>query len=422
MTVSYLERSNGAFAAVAASAAPRRRRFRPRPARSSPSRRPARRAPLRRHGGADRDRDGRRRLDAQRLGDAPRQRVELHHAQEAEQRRRLGIAHAERVGRDHVRHVVLEAHQLARHARLVGELDQLLAALGLLDLGGARQQRVEVAVLVDQLGRRLDADARHARHVVGRIAGQRLHVDDLVGRHAELLDHLVAADLLGLHGVEHDDAGPHQLHQVLVGGDDRHVAAGIDHLARVGGDEVVGLEAVLLDAGDVERLHRVADQRELRDELLGRRRPVRLVVLVDLVAEGLLRGVEDDGEMGRRLGGLRLAQQLPQHGAEAVHGADRQAVGGARQRRQRVEGAEDVARAVDEIDVAALDDGRRLALGHGRRRGLPGFAFRFAHGWGHAVRFWRRTIGAAPGAVSPPAALIWGRSAPGKWATLPRRP
>ena len=76
-----------------------------------------------------------------------------------------------------------------------------------------------------------------------------------------------------------------------------------------------------------------------------------------------------------------LAQQLPQHGAEAVHGADRQAVGGARQRRQRMEGAEDVAGAVDQVDVAALDDGRRLALGHGRRRRLLGFAFGFAHGW-----------------------------------------
>ena len=58
-----------------------------------------------------------------------------------------------------------------------------------------------------------------------------------------------------------------------------------------------------------------------------------------------------------------LAQQLPQHGAEAVHGADRQAVGRARQRRQRVEGAEDVARAVDQVDVAALDDGRASPSG-----------------------------------------------------------
>ena len=67
----------------------------------------------------------------------------------------------------------------------------------------------------------------------------------------------------------------------------------------IGGDEVVGLEAVLLDAGDVEGLHGVADQRELRDQLLRRRRPVRLVVLVDLVAERLLAGVEDDGQVRR---------------------------------------------------------------------------------------------------------------------------
>ena len=339
-----------------------------------------RRATLGRHRGADGNLDRRRRLGAQALGNATRQGIELHDAQEAEQLRRIGIAHAQRFGRDHVRHVVLEAHELARHTRLVGELDQLLAPLRLLDLAGAGQQRIEIAVLLDQLRRRLDADARHAGDVVGRIAGQRLHVDDLFGRHAELLDHLVAADLLALHGVEHDDAGPHELHQVLVGGDDGHVAAGIDDLARVAGDEVVRLEAVLLDAGDVERLHGVADERELRDELIRRRRTVRLVVLVDLLAEGLLRRVEDDGEMGRCLGGLRLAQELPQHGAEPVHGTDRQPVRRPRQRRQRVEGAEDVARAVDEVDVAALGDGRRLARGHGRRRGLLGFAFRFAHG------------------------------------------
>ena len=86
-------------------------------------------------------------------------------------------------------------HQLARDARQLGILLQRLAPLGLLDLAGARQQRLEVAVLVDELGRGLDADARHARHVVGRIAGQRLDVDDLVGRDAELLHHRLGPDL-----------------------------------------------------------------------------------------------------------------------------------------------------------------------------------------------------------------------------------
>ncbi len=331
------------------------------------------------HGGADRHLHRRRRLGAQTFGDAARQGIELHHAQEAEQLRRIGVAHAQRIGRNHVRHVVLETHQLARHTRLIGELDQFLAPLRLLDLAGPSQQRIEIAVFLDQLRRRLDADARHPGDVIGRIAGQRLHVDDLFGRHAELLDHLVAADLLALHGVEHDDARPHELHQVLVGGDDGHVAAGIDDLARVAGDEVVRFEALLFDAGDVERLHGVADQRELRNELVRRRRPVGLVLLIDRVAEGLARGVEYHRQVRRRLRGLRLAQELPQHGAEPVHGTHRQAIRRARQRRQGVERAEDVARAIDEIDVAALDDGRRLACGHGRRRGLLGLAFRFAH-------------------------------------------
>ena len=79
--------------------------------------------------------------------------------------------------------------------RLLGVVDQRLAPLRLLDLAGAREQRFEIAVFVDQLRGGLDADARHARHVVGRIADQRLHVDHLLRRHAEFLDHLVAADL-----------------------------------------------------------------------------------------------------------------------------------------------------------------------------------------------------------------------------------
>ena len=129
------------------------------------------------------------------------------------------------------RHVVLERDEIAGETGLHGELGQALAALGLLDLAGAGEQRVEVAVLVDELGGGLDADARHARHVVGGVAGQRLHVDDLVGRHAEFLAHLVGPDGLVLHGVEHDEAGLDQLHEVLVGGDDGHVAAGSQHVA-----------------------------------------------------------------------------------------------------------------------------------------------------------------------------------------------
>ena len=75
------------------------------------------------------------------------------------------------------RHVALQGDEVARDADLVGVAEQRLAALRLLDLAGAGEQRVEVAVLGDELRGGLDADAGGAGDVVDRIAGERLHVD-----------------------------------------------------------------------------------------------------------------------------------------------------------------------------------------------------------------------------------------------------
>src|SRR6185312_13607250 len=69
------------------------------------------------------------------------------------------------------------------------------------------------------------------------------------------------------------------------------------------------------------------------------------------------RMIEDYGEVGRRdadRGIARVAQELPQHVAEAGDGPDRQAVGLARQGRQRMIRAENVARPVDEEEVVAF--------------------------------------------------------------------
>ncbi len=84
-----------------------------------------------------------------------------------------------------------------------GVRQQRLAPLRLLDLVRAGQQGLEVAELVDQLGRGLDADAGHARHVVDRVAGQRLDVDHLLGPDAELLHHLLRPDRPAVHRVQH---------------------------------------------------------------------------------------------------------------------------------------------------------------------------------------------------------------------------
>ena len=79
------------------------------------------------------------------------------------------------------------------------------------------------------------------------VADQRLHLDHLVGRDAELLHHLGRADRLLLDRVEHLHARPDQLHQVLVGGDDGHLPARLGRGAGIGGDQVVGLPVRELD-------------------------------------------------------------------------------------------------------------------------------------------------------------------------------
>ena len=130
---------------------------------------------------------------------------------------------------------------------------------------------------------------------------------------------------------------------------------------RIGRDQVVGLVAGLFEAGNIEGVHGVADQRKLRNEIVRRRVAVGLVFGIHFRAEGLFGLVEHDGQMCRPLFRLHVAQQLPQHVAEAEHGIDLQAVGLAGERRQRVIGAEDVARSVHQKDVVAFLERRAAA-------------------------------------------------------------
>ena len=230
--------------------------------------------------------------------------------------------HGEVVQRHVERDTIVELHELSRDTRLLGVLDQSFAPLRLLDLGRADEQRFEIAIFGDELCRGLDADAGDARHVVDRVARQRLHFDDLLGRHAEFLDHFGNTDAAVLHGVVHRHAIGHQLHQVFVGGHDGGRRAALAGLAHISRDQVVGLEAGLLEAGQIERTHRFADQSELRNEIVRRGRPLRLVVGIELVAERDFGLVEDDREVRRPVVRRHVAHQLPQHVAESEHGVD----------------------------------------------------------------------------------------------------
>ncbi len=210
------------------------------------------------------------------------------------------------------------------------------------------------AEFLDQLRGRLDPDARRARHVVHAVAGQRLHVDHAVGRHAELLEHAVVVDPAVLHRVKHLDAAADQLHEVLVGRQDGDAAARVPCPVGKGGDDVVRLEPLDLLAGDVERPRRLPGQRDLRAQVLGHFGTVGLVEVVHVVAERVRALVEDHRRMRRRVRSVVALHVAVEHAAETRDRPDRQPVRLAGERRQGVEGPEDVGRAVDEVKVMSL--------------------------------------------------------------------
>jgi hypothetical protein len=191
-----------------------------------------------------------------------------------------------------------------------------------------------------------------------RVAGERLDVHHALRRDAEIRLHPLAVhDLVGLAlhaGAQDLHAAPHELHQVLVGGDDRDPPARVARAAGQRRDDVVGLEPLLFEAGDVEGARRVAGERDLRAQVLGHLVAVGLVEVVEVVAEGVGALVEHHRDMGRPVRGAVPLEELPEHVDEAGHGSDGQAVGLPRKRRQRVVGAEDEGRPVDQVQVAAL--------------------------------------------------------------------
>ena len=106
---------------------------------------------------------------------------------------RAGVQLLERGER---RHRVAQGDQPLRHARLLGVLEQVLAALGLPDRGRVGEQAFQIAELLQQLRRGLDPDPRHAGHVVGGVAGERQHVAHQLRPDPEARDHLGAVDRL----------------------------------------------------------------------------------------------------------------------------------------------------------------------------------------------------------------------------------
>ena len=140
------------------------------------------------------------------------------------------------------------------------------------------------------------------------------------------------------------------MHQILVGGDDGHLPPLGQRCLGIGGDHIVRLDIFFLDQRQRERAGCVPDHRELRLQILRRFRPIRLILVVKIVAETGPGLVQHHRHMGRSVGLVELVGQLPQHRRIAIDRANRLAthVG---QRRQTVIGAENIGRAVNEIEM-----------------------------------------------------------------------
>ena len=174
---------------------------------------------------------------------------------------------------------------------------------------------------------------------------------------------------LSLVGIEDGDVFVDELHHVLVGRDDVDVVAERGELAGEGADDVVGLEAFVVEDGDAEGLEGAADVGLLLDEV---RRRLGAVGLVAAVLDGLellgldvelldvlhLRGhlVAMDGGAyvvdGGEVLGLEVLAQLVDHVDEDIRrrGGDAGARGHGARALHGVIGAEDEGHGVEEVD------------------------------------------------------------------------
>jgi len=247
------------------------------------------------------------------------------------------------------RKILVQLDQLARAADGFEVRERVLSQLGLLDLAGAREHFFQRAELLEQRRGGLLAHSRDARHVVDLVSGQRQQIRNQVRRHSPLLLDLGGAVPLLVHAVVTADASVHELQQVLVAGHHHYFPIERSGPVRQGGDDVVGLPSGHAHGWHAERLEHAPDERELRAQVLRRRAAGGLVLGVDLAARLLARLVEGDRQVGR----VPLADRPQQHGGESVDGVGGDALAGG-EVRQRVVGAEDGVRAVDEPERGHL--------------------------------------------------------------------
>jgi hypothetical protein len=130
--------------------------------------------------------------------------------------------------------------------------------------------------------------------------------------------------------------------------------------ARQRTDHIVGLHALLTQDGQPHAAHRFEQWLDLRAQIVGHGRALCLVFGEQLVAERLAGSIEHHGDAL----GIVVLQELREHVQHAKHGTGRFAARIA-ERWQRVEGAVQVRRTIDQHEIGA---GIHALLRRRRRR------------------------------------------------------
>ena len=237
--------------------------------------------------------------------------------------RRLQVPLDGRVRRDR--------HQSLAHNNLIRMLpNQGLDARGLHIVRPANQL-LDAPELADQFHRRLLPNPRHARHIVRRVAGQRLDValPDGLEAAVPLAHRLLVVDLRLAEARRQQNAHARrdELQRVRVPGCDQRVRALLRRPRRNRPQRVVRLVARRLDDGDAERPHHLLDALDVANQFRRHRRARRLVLLELLVPERRPRRIERDGGVRRVVVGERLEKRR-REGVDAANilpgGADGQ--------------------------------------------------------------------------------------------------
>ena len=234
------------------------------------------------------------------------------------------------------RRVTTDAGNLARHQGIVGMVADVFAHLAL-DVVGVGEHGVKRAVLHDERGRLLGADAGHTGDVVARVALEAVEVGNLLGLHAlvKRTDLLRAHDGDVAHALpvgEDRDVAIGKLVGVAVARDKQHPVAQLLALPGKRTKQVVALPA--LDG--IHRHMHSLEQLAHHGELLGKQRvargTLRLVLGKHLHTHRGAALVEGDHDAI----GVEVFHQAQKHAHETEDGVGGSAVGSVHGRLHRM--------------------------------------------------------------------------------------